>query len=620
MKQVLNCFVKGIFRPMITLILVFMGGRALSQPVNIVFAAPASVQVNTTFTVDVKADFTSAGTLNVMDVYINFNPLDLEVVSTPVVPAGTAAALPGVSTDFASVATMNSTGRIDYGRFNSSASGHPSADFTFFTITFKALRETVASLAFNTINPRRTIALEGLTIVSNQITNSSINITSCAPPNVSIASTGSCNGQPFNVYLQSATSGVAPFDIVVNGVTYNDITPGAGGTFLGVFPPIESIWPGNPVPESPDNNDGGPIETGVKFRSSTPGFIKGVRFYLGNNNAGTYTGKLYNSTGTVLQSQQFTSVTTNGWQELTFTSPVQISANTTYIASVFSSVGNYAQSDNFFTTSGVTTGSLTALAEGVSGSNGVYNYGAAGFPMDTWVGHSPNYWIDVMFVQSTFTYNLTSVTDNTGCPATGSPNLQTLVVTSADCATLPVTLLNLSASPQNKNVLLRWATSTELDNKGFEIQRSSNGSNWEGIGYVNGAGNSSILRNYSYLDEGLFPRRYYYRLKQEDIDGHYKYSMVVSVLIEGKGEFSLGQNYPNPFRTVTTIPYTLAEKTQVKLTVYDMNGRVMKVLVNEKRDAGTYAENLHIGSLPSGMYYYKLEAGGFSGVKKLILQ
>lgn len=596
---------------------------AQTQTSILVDPATTNVVLGQSFTAFVRIDVATAGAVSSVQIGLNFDRSKLQVtnITRPSSALFTTEAI-ALPSDYS---VMNGTG-AGAGQITYQAAmpaGSTTTDFNILAITFTTTGLGSTPLTFNTTVPRLTRAALGGTVVAgppaNAPINGVVNILSCpTPPQVTIANPPTCNGQAFFLYASGSTAGTGPFDIVVNGVTYNDVTPGpSGSTFLNVVPANEKIWPGNPTPSGPDNNDGMAIETGVKFRSSVAGFVKGVRFYLGSNSAGTYTGKLYTAAGAVQAQRNFTSVTANGWNEITFTTPVAIAANTTYVASVYSSVGNYAQTD-FGLTSATTTGNLTALAEGTDGSNGVYNYGN-GFPTDTWVGHSPNYWVDVLFTPSTFVYNLTSVTDATGCTNVGSPNLQTLTVNSVDCSTLPVTLLNLSATPENKNVRLRWSTATEIDNKGFEIQRSTNGSTWEGVGYVNGAGNSSVTRNYSYLDEGLFPRRYYYRLKQEDIDGKYKYSMVVAVVLEGKGEFSLGQNYPNPFRTVTTIPYTLAERTQVSLTVYDMNGRVVKVLVNEKRDAGTHAENFHVGGLPAGMYYYKIQAGSFSAVRKLVL-
>jgi hypothetical protein len=84
---------------------------------------------------------------------------------------------------------------------------------------------------------------------------------------------------------------------------------------------------------------------------------------------------------------------------VTFDSPVAITANTTYVAAYHAPNGSYSKSDNYFATSGVTTGPLHALATGVEGGNGVYRYGTAGkFPTSSY--QASNYWVDVVFSAS----------------------------------------------------------------------------------------------------------------------------------------------------------------------------------------------------------------------------
>jgi hypothetical protein len=185
---------------------------------------------------------------------------------------------------------------------------------------------------------------------------------------------------------------------------------------------------------------------------------------------------------------------------------------------------------------------------------------------------------------------------------------------------LPVTLLNISASPNGKKVTLRWSASSEINNRGFDVQRSDDGSTWKSIGYVAGAGNSTITTNYSYVDDNLEARKYYYRLNQTDIDGRSKYSVIVSAVIGSKGEYALGQNYPNPFTNETTIQYTIARPEQVNISLFDMSGRTIKVLVNASKEAGTYAISFHTATLTRGIYYYRIQAGDFTDVKKLTIQ
>ncbi|HET9648995.1 MAG TPA: DUF4082 domain-containing protein [Microlunatus sp.] len=164
-----------------------------------------------------------------------------------------------------------------------------------------------------------------------------------------------------------------------------------------------SIWPSTAVPGTPSTADNSAVEVGVKFRSSQAGYITGIRFYKGTGNTGTHVGSLWKTDGTKLASVTFTGETSTGWQQALFSGPVSIAANTTYVASYYAPVGRYASNTNYFATAATTNGSLTALRNGTDGGNGVYKYGATGYPNSTY--QSSNYWVDVVFS--------TTVTDTT---------------------------------------------------------------------------------------------------------------------------------------------------------------------------------------------------------------
>ena len=155
-----------------------------------------------------------------------------------------------------------------------------------------------------------------------------------------------------------------------------------------------TIWAPTDTPANPAVNDNSPIETGTKFRSDIAGWITGVRFYKGAANTGTHIGHLWTANGTLLAEATFNSETASGWQQVDFSTPVQIAADTTYIASYHSASGYFAYNPGFFTSAGVDTPPLHALQAGVDGPNGVYRYGASGFPSD---GNTANYWVDVTF-------------------------------------------------------------------------------------------------------------------------------------------------------------------------------------------------------------------------------
>ena len=133
----------------------------------------------------------------------------------------------------------------------------------------------------------------------------------------------------------------------------------------------------------------------MKFRSDVAGTVTGVRFYKGSSNTGTHTGHLWTATGTLLASATFAGETASGWQQATFSSPVPIAANTTYVVSYFAPNGSYSADDGYFS-NGADAPPLHGLVSGLDGSNGVYRYGSASsFPSDSF-GNS-NYWVDVVF-------------------------------------------------------------------------------------------------------------------------------------------------------------------------------------------------------------------------------
>ena len=203
-----------------------------------------------------------------------------------------------------------------------------------------------------------------------------------------------------------------------------------------------------------------------------------------------------------------------------------------------------------------------------------------------------------------------------------NPDFSTLsggVFHSSPASALPVELTSFAASTNAKAVLLKWNTATELNNFGFSIERKTANTNFVKIGFVHGSGNSSTPKEYSFADNTVSAGKYSYRLKQIDNDGSYKYSKIVEVNIGSPAAFALDQNYPNPFNPNTTISYALPSSSNVKLIIYNSLGQEVQILVNGFEAAGIHKVNFNALNLTSGMYFYKIEAGSFSQVKKMIL-
>jgi hypothetical protein len=193
---------------------------------------------------------------------------------------------------------------------------------------------------------------------------------------------------------------------------------------------------------------------------------------------------------------------------------------------------------------------------------------------------------------------------------------RTVTVTVQD--PVPVELTLFTALQLDTKIRLVWATATETNNFGFEIERKETGE-FKKIGFVEGNGTTTETQDYSFTDRNIIDGVYSYRLKQIDYDGTFEYSNVVQVDITTPVDYNLSQNYPNPFNPSTTIAYSIPQDGLVSLKVYDILGNEVAILVNEYQSAGTREIQFNAGSLSSGVYYYELVSGEFSSLKKLIL-
>ena len=186
-------------------------------------------------------------------------------------------------------------------------------------------------------------------------------------------------------------------------------------------------------------------------------------------------------------------------------------------------------------------------------------------------------------------------------------------------SSVPVELGSFSAAVNGASVLLNWTTATETNNKGFSIERKSDKSTWQEIGFVPGYGTSSQLHSYSYSDSHLSAGLYSYRLKQIDYNGSSKYSNVVDAVISNPAEFKLDQNYPNPFNPSTIISYSIPVQSFVSVKIYNITGEEITSLVNEVQTEGHHQINFNGKNLASGIYLVRLSAGSFNSIIKMNL-
>jgi hypothetical protein len=196
---------------------------------------------------------------------------------------------------------------------------------------------------------------------------------------------------------------------------------------------------------------------------------------------------------------------------------------------------------------------------------------------------------------------------------------------------VPVQLSSFTAVVQNNaRVRLNWVTTSETNNYGFEVQKASETSGFETIpnSFVPGHGTTLEPQFYSYVDDPVTPGRWRYRLKQIDLDAtvHFSEPVHVDVLTGVETDknnlpatFGLHQNFPNPFNPSTMITYDLPKESNVTIEVFNLIGQKVATLLQGVKPPGTHTVQFNAANMTSGVYMYKLTAGGFSATKRMVL-
>ena len=297
---------------------------------------------------------------------------------------------------------------------------------TLLTVQAAPLAITTASLPSGSVG----VAYASTLSASGGTPPYSWSVTPALPPGLLLGSSGAITGTPNTAGTYNLTAQVS------------DAAAASASRALSITIGVAAdatLWASSAVPGTPDQGADSAVELGVKFQSDQAGSVRGIRFYKATANSGTHVANLWSSSGTLLATATFSGETASGWQQVLFTTPVSIAANTVYVASYHTNVGHYSINGNYFTGKGVDNPPLHALADGVSGGDGVYKYGAgSGFPNLTF--NATNYWVDVVVrVQPPVTLSSIAVTPASPVIAVGATQQFVATGTYSDTSTQNLT-------------------------------------------------------------------------------------------------------------------------------------------------------------------------------------
>lgn len=182
---------------------------------------------------------------------------------------------------------------------------------------------------------------------------------------------------------------------------------------------------------------------------------------------------------------------------------------------------------------------------------------------------------------------------------------------------LPLDITSFQVEKQDKKAMLKWETTDEMDNAGFEIEYSRDGKSFEKVGWVKAKGSQNTTKKYQFIHQPTGTGTFYYRLKQLDSTGKYEYSTVKNLIVATTNEVII---FPNPTVQQTTIAYQLATSGIVSISIHDLNGRVVAILTNEElQSAGSHKMTYQTPNIPRGIYTLLLKTNEQSVTKRLII-
>ena len=218
---------------------------------------------------------------------------------------------------------------------------------------------------------------------------------SACPPTGAASASAACTGPPNEVSPSPNLSVNAHHSRSSDSEPHPQIKKASAEKSKTCNRGICSFWDDNSIPEIQSSTDGQSLELGIKFQTTTAGYIKAIRFYKGPENLGNHIAHLWTATGELLATARFNNETQTGWQQANFVRPVHLISGAVYIASYYAPRGHYAATNGAFQEEGIHVGGIYAFRDGERGGNGVFRYGnTPSFPTETY--HSTNYWVDVV--------------------------------------------------------------------------------------------------------------------------------------------------------------------------------------------------------------------------------
>lgn len=190
-----------------------------------------------------------------------------------------------------------------------------------------------------------------------------------------------------------------------------------------------------------------------------------------------------------------------------------------------------------------------------------------------------------------------------------------------NCPAVPIDLMDFRAVIELNTISLRWETAFELNNSGFEILRSTDGTFYHKIGWKNGQGDSQEKQNYQWVDKDIRPNtNYYYRLNQIDRDGTNDYSPVITAMIKDVHLLEVSEIFPNPVNlNFAILKINTPVEKEARVTIFD--GRGVKVDDGERYlKEGTNVMQIDVRDLNAGTYFAKLQVGQELWYRKILVQ